>query len=100
LSIFSTSTQGTNQFDTNGTNRTKWIRVALRIDQKDEDRKELVSQRSRNQPCSKAAQKKQKVSVTDPKSEEAMKLLDEMYIHHVQTMFPTDYSNHFIFIGT
>jgi hypothetical protein len=69
-------------------------------DQKEKDRKELVSQRSRNQPCSKAAQKKQKVSVTDPKSEEVMKLVNEMCVHHVQTMFAIDYSNHFIFTGT
>jgi hypothetical protein len=69
-------------------------------DQKEEDRKELVSKRSRNQPASKPAQKKQKVSVTDLKSEEAMKLDNEIYIHHVQTMFPTDYSNPFIFTGT
>jgi hypothetical protein len=29
-----------------------------------------------------------------------MKLVNEMYVHHVQTMFPIDYSNHFIFTGT
>jgi hypothetical protein len=69
-------------------------------DQQEEDRKELVSKRSHNQPASKPKQKKQKVSVTDPKSEEAMKLVNEMYIHHVQTMFPTDYSNPFICTGT
>ena len=69
-------------------------------DQKEKDRKELVSKRSRNQPASKPAQKKQKVSVTDPKSEEARKLVDEIYVHHVQKMFATDYSNHFIFTGT
>jgi hypothetical protein len=69
-------------------------------DQKEKDRKELVSKRSRNQPASKPAQKKQKVSVTDPKSEEVMKLVNEMYVHHVQTMFPIDYSNHFLYTGT
>jgi hypothetical protein len=66
-------------------------------DQKEKERKELVSKRSRNQPSSKPTQKKQKVSVTDPKSEEVMKLVNEMYVHHVQTMFPIDYSNHFIY---
>jgi hypothetical protein len=70
------------------------------LDQKEEDRKELVSKRPRNKPASKPTQKKQKVSVTDLKSEEATKLVTEMYVHHVQTMFPTDYSNHFIFTGT
>jgi hypothetical protein len=69
-------------------------------DQKEEERKELVSKRSHNKPASKPTQKKQKVSVTDPKSEEAMKLVNEMYIHHAQTMFPIDYSNYFIFTGT
>jgi hypothetical protein len=66
-------------------------------DQKEKERKELVSKRSHNQPASKPAQKKQKVSVTDPKSEEVMKLVNEMYVHHVQTMFPIDYFNHFIY---
>ncbi len=69
-------------------------------DQKEKDRKELVSKRSHNQPASKPTQKKQKVSVTDPKSEEVMKLVNEMYVHHVQTMFPTDYSNPLIFPST
>jgi hypothetical protein len=69
-------------------------------DQKEENRKELVSKRSHNKPASKPTQKKQKVSVTDPKSEEARKLVDEIYVHHVQKMFATDYSNHFIFTGT
>jgi hypothetical protein len=69
-------------------------------DQKEKDRKELVSKRSCNQPDSKPPQKKQKVSVTNLKSEEVMKLVNEMYVHHVQTMFPTDYSNPFIFPGT
>jgi hypothetical protein len=69
-------------------------------DQKEKDRKELVSKRSRNQPASKPTQKKQKISVTDPKSEEIMKLVNEMYVHHVQTMFPIDYSYPFIFPGT
>jgi hypothetical protein len=102
LSIFSTGTRGTNKFDTNGTNRTKWISVTFRIwiRSKEKDRKELVSQMSCNQPCSKAAQKKQKVSVTDPKLEEVMKLVNEMCVHHVETMFAIDYSNHFIFTGT
>jgi hypothetical protein len=68
-------------------------------DPKEEDRKELVSKRSciSDELVSKQAQKKQKVSVTDLKSEEAMKLVNEMYFHHVQTMFPKDYSYHFIF---
>jgi hypothetical protein len=50
-------------------------------DPKEEDRKELVSKRSciSDELVSKQAQKKQKVSVTDPKSEEAMKLVNEMY---------------------
>jgi hypothetical protein len=69
-------------------------------EQKEKDQKELVSKRSCNQPASKNAQKKQKVSVTDPKSEEVMKLVNEMYVHHVQTMFAIDYSNHFIFTDT
>jgi hypothetical protein len=69
-------------------------------DQKEKDRKELVSKRSRNQPASKPTQKKQKISVTDPKSEEIMKLVNEMYVHHVQTMFPIDYSYPFILPGT
>jgi hypothetical protein len=70
------------------------------LDPNEEDRNELISKRSciSDELASKPAQKKQKVSVTNPKSEEAMKLVDEMYIHHVQTMFPTDHSHYLIFI--
>jgi hypothetical protein len=77
-------------------NRSEWDSESD-SDQKEKERKELVSKRSCNQPSSKPTQKKQKVSVTDLKSEEVMKLVNEMYVHHVQTMFPIDYSNHFIY---
>jgi hypothetical protein len=69
-------------------------------DPKEEDKKELVSKRSciSDELASKPEQKNQKVSVTDLSSEQVMKLVNEMYVHHVQTMFLRDYSNSFIFM--
>jgi hypothetical protein len=69
-------------------------------DPKEEDKKELVSKRSciSDELASKPEQKNQKVSVTDLSSEQVMKLVNEMNVHHVQTMFLRDYSNSFIFM--
>jgi hypothetical protein len=62
-------------------------------DSKEEDIKELVLKR----PCtsdeqhSEPQQKMQKVTVTKPNSLQAIKLVDKVHGHHVQTMFVRDY---------